>query len=130
MKENPSKAQSVSIIVCSKNRHDSLLKTLQALESCSNDERLLEFIIIEETANPQPPAGNKIRYYSIPERGLGLAFARNFGLQKASGAITIFIDDDIVPVAVCRQFDKPFPGFAGFLPRFGGFDAMVDGIPD
>lgn len=112
LKEDPSKAQSVSIIICSKNRHDSLLKTLHALESYSNDERLLEFIIIEETDNPQPPVGDKIRYFSIPERGLGLSFARNLGLQKASGAITIFIDDDIVPApswleAMIKPFDDP-----------------------
>lgn len=112
LKEDPSKPQALSIILCSKNRHDSLLRTLRALESFSHDVRLLELIIIEETDNPQPPFGDKIRYFPIPERGLGLAFARNFGLQKASGTITIFIDDDIVPApswldALVKPFDDP-----------------------
>jgi GT2 family glycosyltransferase/peptidoglycan/xylan/chitin deacetylase (PgdA/CDA1 family) len=64
-----------------------------------NNERLLEILIIEETNDPQPLTGEVIRYYSIPERGLGLAFARNFGLRKVCGSISVFIDDDIVPTS-------------------------------
>jgi GT2 family glycosyltransferase/peptidoglycan/xylan/chitin deacetylase (PgdA/CDA1 family) len=77
-----------------------------------NNERLLEILIIEETNDPQPLTGERIRYYSIPERGLGLAFARNFGLQKVFGSIAVFIDDDIVPTshwldAMIDPFDDP-----------------------
>ena len=87
---------SVSIIICSKDRHDSLLRTLHSVGKFSYDERLLELIIVEETNKPQPPTGERIRYYPIPERGLGIAFARNFGLKKARGSIVIFIDDDVL----------------------------------
>jgi GT2 family glycosyltransferase/peptidoglycan/xylan/chitin deacetylase (PgdA/CDA1 family) len=112
LKDGASSAQSLSIIMCSKDRHDSLLRTLQSLETYSHDEKLLEFIIIEETDTPQPPPGEKIRYFALPQRGLGLAFARNFGLQKARGSIVIFIDDDIVPAphwldALIEPFDDP-----------------------
>jgi len=118
LKADLSNVQSVSIIICSKNRHDSLLRTLHSLERYSSDERLVEFIIIEETENPEPPPGEKIRYFPIPERGLGLAFARNFGLQTASGSIVVFIDDDIVPApswldALIEPFDDPEVGATG-----------------
>jgi GT2 family glycosyltransferase len=98
LKDEASKnMQTVSVIVCSKDRHDSLLRILHSLDRYSREEKLLEFIIVEETDNPQQPPGEKIRYFQIPERGLGFAFARNFGLQKANGSIVVFIDDDIFP---------------------------------
>jgi GT2 family glycosyltransferase/peptidoglycan/xylan/chitin deacetylase (PgdA/CDA1 family) len=112
------KIGSVSIIICSKARHDSLLRTIQSLDKYSQDKRLIEIVIVEETDNPQPPTGEIIRYYPIPERGLGLAFARNFGLQKASGSIVVFIDDDIIPSpywldALIEPFDDFEVGAAG-----------------
>lgn len=112
LKDDASSVRSVSIIICSKDHHDSLLRTVQSLERYSRDERLIEFIIIEETDNPLPPPQEKIRHFPIPERGLGLAFARNFGLQKARGSIVVFIDDDIVPAphwldALIHPFDDP-----------------------
>lgn len=118
LKDNLSGVRSASIIICSKGRHDSLLRTIQALDSYSQDEKLLELIIVEETDNPQPPPGDKIRYFPIPERGLGLSFARNYGLQKASSPIVVFIDDDIIPApswldALIEPFDDPEVGATG-----------------
>ena len=116
--ETPQKTETVSIIVCSKGRHDSLIRTLQALGRYSRDEKLLEVIIVEETDDPQPLTGEKVRYFPIPQRGLGIAFARNFGLQKATGSIVVFIDDDIVPApswlgALIEPFDDPEVGATG-----------------
>jgi glycosyltransferase involved in cell wall biosynthesis len=113
-----SNIRSVSIIICSKARHTSLLRTIRSLEKFSRNERLVEIIIVEETDNPQSPPGQKIRYLPIPERGLGLSFARNFGLQKAYGSIVVFIDDDIVPAppwldALIEPFDDPEVAAAG-----------------
>jgi GT2 family glycosyltransferase/peptidoglycan/xylan/chitin deacetylase (PgdA/CDA1 family) len=112
LRDGASSMRFVSILICSKARHASLLKTIRSLESYKNNERLLEIVIIEETNNPQPPTGERIRYFPIPERGLGLAFARNFGLQEARGSIVVFIDDDIVPAphwldALIDPFDDP-----------------------
>jgi GT2 family glycosyltransferase len=131
LKDDASSVRSVSIIICSKYRHASLLKTIRSLESYKDNERLLEIVIIEETNNPQPPTGERIRYYPIPERGLGLAFARNCGLQKACGSIVVFIDDDIVPAphwldAMIDPFDDPEIGAVGgaVLPDLSDINAV------
>lgn len=112
MTAETSNTHSVSIVICSKNRRNSMLATLRSLERYSLDIRLLEVIIVEETDDPQPPPGAKVKYFHIPERGLGLAFARNLGLQKARGSLVVFIDDDIVPAsqwldALTKPFDDP-----------------------
>jgi GT2 family glycosyltransferase/peptidoglycan/xylan/chitin deacetylase (PgdA/CDA1 family) len=89
--------QEISIVVCTKDRHELLLKTVNHLQSIVPEDKYLEIVVIEETNNPQPLEGKKLRYYTIPERARGLGFARNTGLKKASGSFVIFIDDDIHP---------------------------------
>ena len=74
-----------------------MLRTLQALDSYFRDEKLLELIIVEETDNPQPLTGEKVRYFPIPERGYGFAYARNIGLRASNGRLIVFIDDDVIP---------------------------------
>jgi GT2 family glycosyltransferase len=87
----------ISIVVCTKDRHKLLVKTVNHVQSIVPEDRYLEIVVIEETNNPQPLEGKKLRYYTISERARGLGFARNTGLKKASGSFVVFIDDDIQP---------------------------------
>lgn len=87
----------VSIVIPSKDRHESMVRTLNHLLSHLPNGDNIEIIVIEETDNPQLVIEKRVKYHSIPERGLGLGFARNMGLKKASGSIVIFIDDDVLP---------------------------------
>lgn len=95
--ETRQRTETVSIVVCSKGRHNSLIRTLQTLGSYSRDEKLLEIIVVEETDNPQPLTGEKIRYFPIPQRGYGFAYARNIGLRASHGRLIVFVDDDVIP---------------------------------
>lgn len=127
----PTEGPSVSVVICSKGRHNSLLRTLQSLESAARDQKLLELLIVEETNNPSPPPGEKIRYLHIPEKALGLAFARNYALQKVRGSLMVFIDDDIVPSphwlhALISPFDDPDVVATGgpVLPNISDINAI------
>ena len=127
----PAEVPSVSVVICSRGRHNSLLRTLQSLESDAHDEKLLELLIVEETDNPSPPPGEKIRYFHIPEKGLGLAFARNYALQKVRGSLMVFIDDDIVPSphwlnALISPFNDPDVVATGgpVLPNISDINAI------
>ena len=62
--------QEISIVICTKDRHELLEKTVNHLRSIVPEDRYLEIIVIEETDNPQPLDGTKLRYYTIPERGI------------------------------------------------------------
>jgi GT2 family glycosyltransferase/peptidoglycan/xylan/chitin deacetylase (PgdA/CDA1 family) len=87
----------VSIIIPTKDRHDSMLITLKAVLSSVPNDTKVEIVVIEETNNPQPVEDKGVKYYSIPERGFGFGFGRNFGLRRASGKIVVFLDDDVKP---------------------------------
>jgi GT2 family glycosyltransferase/peptidoglycan/xylan/chitin deacetylase (PgdA/CDA1 family) len=87
----------VSIIVPTRNRHESMLRTVGTLLSQISYDAKVEIVIIEETNNPKPVNYRRVKYHAIPERGLGFGFARNLGMRNASGSIIVFIDDDIIP---------------------------------
>ena len=88
----------VSIIIISRDRHDVLLDTVSALLQQVQKQKLdarTEVIVVEEGDAAQPIPDT--RYRHLPRRNYGFGYARNRGLQIASGDIIIFIDDDIMP---------------------------------
>jgi len=87
----------ISVIISTYNRHEILEKTLKHTEQLSHPS--FEIIIVDQSDKPLEKSifvsNPRIRYFHVESKGLPLA--RNFGLSKARGEITIFCDDDIIP---------------------------------
>jgi len=81
----------ISIIICSKDRRDSLKKLVDRLRAIPS-ARTTEIVVVEETGEPASLEG--VTYVFHPVAGRGIPFARNLGLQHATGDIVVFIDDD------------------------------------
>jgi glycosyltransferase involved in cell wall biosynthesis len=89
----------VSVIVCTRNRADSIGKTLTAVSQMEASP--FELLVVdssteqerEETVKRAREFGAK--YVLEPRRGLNIA--RNSGLANASGEIVAFTDDDCLP---------------------------------
>ncbi len=91
--------RSFSIVVCTRNRPEHLVRTLPALVALLDGDR--DLIVVDNaprdarTASIVATYGDAIRY--VVEPIPGLARARNCGLRAASGKFVVFTDDDIVP---------------------------------
>jgi glycosyltransferase involved in cell wall biosynthesis len=108
------KAVSISIIICTRNRADSLRQTLTHLDRCAAPPDMdVELLVVdngstdhtrqvvEQTTLSKMP----VRYVLAPRTGL--VHARNQGINEAKGDIILFTDDDIQPSvnwieAMCR----------------------------
>lgn len=95
---------SISIIICTRNRADSLLHTLQSIGQCDVPPNLKAELlvvdngssdhtreIVEQTQLPNV----SVRYAYEP--ALGLSAARNRGLSESQGTLIVFTDDDVRP---------------------------------
>lgn len=93
----------ISVIVCTYNRRSSLKATLASLAQMTlpADFRW-ELIVVDNNSKDDTAAvvkefaatsGLKVRY--VFEGRQGLSYARNMGIQEASGDIMAFTDDDI-----------------------------------
>src|SRR5689334_7107151 len=86
-----------SVVICSRDRHSELARTLAVLPALRSDAGQHEIIIVDDgSASPFDPdlaAGAKL----LRTPGLGLASARNVGLIAATGEIVCFTDDDCEP---------------------------------
>ncbi|MBV9181813.1 MAG: glycosyltransferase family 2 protein, partial [Acidobacteria bacterium] len=100
----------ISVVICTYNRCESLLVTLESLKQMSVPSHLgWELIIVDN--NSSDPTRETIRSLltsgvSLPVKYVlepisGLSQARNRGIQESSGAIIAFLDDD---VAVSEQW--------------------------
>jgi glycosyltransferase involved in cell wall biosynthesis len=93
---------SISIVTATHNRPEALVS--KALPSIlQQTDRSFEWIVINDGADPltrqiiqQLQPKFEIIYLEIehPKQGFGLAHARNHGLQKATGEIICYLDDD------------------------------------
>ena len=93
----------ISIIICSYNREDCILRPLQALaeESFKN----FEVVLVDNNSTDSTAALLKgflsehpdfpLRYFL--ETRQGLSYARNRGLIEAKGETLVFLDDDAIP---------------------------------
>lgn len=84
----------VSVIICSKNRHDLLLKAVDSVIKCDYPPDKVEILVVEEGDKPLPVKG--VKYVYLPPKNLGLGYTHNRGIANASGEIIVFTDDDVI----------------------------------
>lgn len=111
--ENITLDKAISIVVCTRDRPQSLAKCLDALQHLCPPPQ--EIIVVDNA--PTTDATEKlvekmphIRY--IKEYRLGLSVARNTGLHHATGEIIAFTDDDVVVhpnwiTKIAQAFENP-----------------------
>ena len=94
----------VSIIICTRNRAESLRLTLSALAHCAVPASLsVELLIVDNASTDHTPL--VVRRASLPnlpvryvrEPRPGLSHARNCGLAHTAGQVILFTDDDVRP---------------------------------
>ena len=89
--------ETVSIVICTRNRPEFLAKCLHALQNLSHPAQ--EIIVVDNAPHTdetrqlvsQIPG---IRY--VPEPRPGLSVARNTGIRHSTGNIIAFTDDDVI----------------------------------
>jgi glycosyltransferase involved in cell wall biosynthesis len=129
----------VSALVCTRNRGDSLLATIDSL--LQNDYPEFEVIVVdqstnEDTANALARYKDERRLRIIRSATKGLGRARNIGIAEARYDIIVMTDDDCevpadwlarmaacfdhpkVAVAYCNVLAAPHDALAGFVPDY------------
>lgn len=98
---------SVSIVVCTYNRADSLVDTLNSLAMLEIPGGIkTELLIIDNNSKDHTPevvsgfSDHPLRIRYVFEKAQGLSFARNRALDEASGDVIVFTDDDVLPNSV------------------------------
>ena len=94
-------APSVSVVVTTHNRPDSLEETLRSISAVNYPQ--FEIVIVDNAPSNDDTV-NLVRQLSselknlryIREDRVGLCWARNCGLDAARGVITVFTDDDVL----------------------------------
>jgi glycosyltransferase involved in cell wall biosynthesis len=99
-----SPAPEISIIVCTRDRCESLRATLEALLGLDTRDLNYEVLVVDNGSVDQTSrvvselserASGVIRYLYQPIKGL--SHSRNFGIQHAHGTFIAFTDDDCRP---------------------------------
>ena len=93
----------ISIIICTYNRQDCILRPLEALKEESFKD--FEVILVDNNSSDRSPELIKDfcqKYPDFPlhyflETRQGRSYARNRGLNEARGEILVFLDDDALP---------------------------------
>lgn len=103
----------VSVIICTRNRHESLHTCLDFLQkSISRPHE----IIVVDNAPSDDNTFNVVTHFEkiiyVKEPRLGLDIARNTGIKNASSAVVAFTDDDVQvhPLWIYRIWETFQPG--------------------
>jgi len=92
----------ISVIICTYNRAEMLRETLESWSSLQNTGSNVELIIVDNNSTDhtqqvvesfKPACPSQLRY--VYETNSGLSYARNRGINEASGNIVAFVDDDV-----------------------------------
>jgi glycosyltransferase involved in cell wall biosynthesis len=109
--------QTVSLIVCTRNRAEKLSQALEALLTLHLPPQVqVEFIVVDNGSTDKTQQvlalaekmfEGRLRRVAAPTPGLG--HARNVGLAESQGSILAFVDDDVIPrqdwlETTCREF--------------------------
>ncbi|MGC8862117.1 MAG: glycosyltransferase [Armatimonadota bacterium] len=98
---NPPNALKVSVIVCTWNRCETVLRCLRSLEAQTCPKDCYEVVVVDNNSTDDTPAAvsdlasrsdMSVRY--VREDRQGLSHARNTGIEAARGEVLAFIDDD------------------------------------
>ncbi len=93
---------SVSIVLPTYNRQDRLRRVLQALERQSFPLARFDVCIVSDgstdgTAEMMRVLESPLAITFVEQANLGPAVARNTALERATGELILFLDDDVVP---------------------------------
>jgi glycosyltransferase involved in cell wall biosynthesis len=131
---------SVSALVCTRNRPDSLLRTIRSL--LRPDGAAFELVVMDQSDGAESEralavfaADRRLRYVRSAARGKGAAL--NEGLRLARGAIVVCTDDDCeappgwivdmarvmdaqprAAVVFCNVLADPYDRTAGYVPAY------------
>jgi glycosyltransferase involved in cell wall biosynthesis len=92
---------SLSVVICTRNRPDSVRLTLRSILACRYPAERWEAIVVDNASEADPSIAAAaevegpvpVRVVHEPEPGL--SNARNLGLRHAGGEIVVFADDDV-----------------------------------
>ncbi len=125
----------VSVIICTYNRDRHIGRALESLISQKASPQDFEIIVIDNNSTDgtadilrefQNKYGREFNIKVAKESRQGLSFARNRGIELASGEIISFIDDDAIAAPdfignIIKNMHK-FPGYLAFggkvLPKY------------
>lgn len=96
-RKNSSKTETVSVIICTRDRPEQLEQCLQSLQKLSEPPH--EIIIVDNAPQTEQTRHlvrdmPSIRYVLEPRPGLSVA--RNTGVRHSTGEIIAFTDDDVI----------------------------------
>src|SRR5262249_32024405 len=101
-------APQVSIVISTKNRPESLERTLASVrrQTCRSD---LEIVVVDDGSSPAVgELGPDVRLFRNAE-SLGISGARNLGWREARGRYAVYLDDDAefaTDDALARALDR------------------------
>jgi glycosyltransferase involved in cell wall biosynthesis len=97
-------AMTLSLIVCSRNRADSLAECLGSLDGSELQQTNAQVILVDNSSTDETAVIMQSFRQRAPcpveivdERQPGLSRARNAALARATGEVLVFIDDDCLP---------------------------------
>jgi GT2 family glycosyltransferase len=104
------------VVICTKDRPEDLARALASVRACRDYSPAMEILVVEESDAPR--SLEDVRYVHLPQEGRGFGYARNVGVQAASGEVVVFLDDDC----------EAEPGWLGALLAPLRADAKVLGV--
>ena len=92
----------VSVVVPTRNRRESLTRLLQHLAKEPLHSRPSEVVVVDDGSTDDTAASVGLTQWALPVRvirqdGSGAATARNTGARLATGDVLLFLDDDVEP---------------------------------
>ncbi len=92
----------LSVVICTRNRPESVRITLQSILACPYPEERWEIVVVDNAAEADPSieaaaedANGRIPVKVVHEPVAGLSNARNCGVRHSSGELVVFADDDV-----------------------------------
>jgi GT2 family glycosyltransferase len=93
----------ITVVVATYNRRNGLNRLLQALAEQTYPADRFEVVVVDDGSTDGTSALLRsitvpYRLRSLSQTNSGPAAARNLGVERARGALIVFLDDDVVPV--------------------------------